>query len=196
MWLGVWDSCLCSEHSSYFLMVLWELFSGPFFWQVLTARRGIWGVVLSLQLWVSVRGAAMCGCGEHPAVASWDVQLCWECDVSHNNMELACTKPVATRQTCFKNYKIIGETNHLCRILAGRLTCSEWHLMKKMSWLKGDAGPDNGSHLHFGRTWPQKPSSRNSVSRCRANISPENCNSIFYPFLVSSLLNFEQWRKE
>lgn len=184
-----------------FLPVLWALLLladgslgtlfWSIFWQVLTARRGIWGVVLSLQRWVSVRGAARCGCGEHPAVASWDVQLCWECDVSHNNMELACTKPVATRQTCSKNCKIIGETNHLCRFLAGRLTCSEWHLMKKKSWWKGDAGPDNGSHLYFGRTWPQRPSSRNSVSSCRADTSPENYNSIFYPFMVSSLLNFE-----
>lgn len=93
---------LASEHSSDLLMVLWELFSGPFFWQVLTARRGMWGVVLSLQLWVSVRGAARCGCGEHPAVASWDVQLCWERDVSYNSWELPCTKPVAKRQTCLK----------------------------------------------------------------------------------------------
>lgn len=93
---------LACEHFSALLVVFGNSSLVHFVCEVLTTRRGLWGVVLSLQLWVSVRGTPGCGRGEHPAVASWAVQLCWECDVSYHNRELPRTKPDTARQTCLR----------------------------------------------------------------------------------------------
>lgn len=57
-------------------------------------------------------------CVEHTAVASCDLQPCWECHISHNSMELDCTEPGVIMQTCFKLQNNRG--NNLFRCLAGR----------------------------------------------------------------------------